>query len=497
MTPLDGGDVSTIVAPATAGGNGAVAIVRLSGPDALKIGSALSGADLFSFPPRTLCKVALRLADGSPIDDALAVVFRAPHSFTGEDVVEFQTHGSPVVVSRLCAEACALGARPASAGEFSRRAFVNGKMDLAQAEGVADLIAARTDAAACAAVRQMRGSLREAVGPLRDSLLHASTLLVAAIDFSDEEDVASLGLPDVPSLVADVRARLSSLLSTFERNRRLRDGATVALVGAVNVGKSRLLNAIVGFERAIVADLPGTTRDTLHADIDLHGVPVRLVDTAGLRDTDCVVEREGVRRTRDEIASADLLLFVVDGSRPPTVDETAVFDELAVRPHLLVVNKSDLPASPEATERWASACPDSFVVSHTNYSPDSLGGADTGEGDAASIGGNFSGVPSTFCVSAKTGEGVEALLAAVAASLAPTESELSGEAVLTRVRHVDAIRSAYTALARAEEAARSGLSHEFVADDLRLAAVALGELTGEITPDDLLDAIFSTFCVGK
>lgn len=490
-------DGATIVAPATAGGTGAVAIVRLSGPEALKIGSVLSGADLFSFPPRTLRRVALRSVDGSPIDDALAVVFRSPHSFTGEEVVEFQTHGSPVVVSRLCSEACSLGARPASAGEFSRRAFVNGKIDLAQAEGVADLISARTDAAAMVAVRQMRGSLREAVGPLRDSLLHLCVLLTAAIDFSDEEDVSALGLPDVPSLVAEIRARLSALLSTFERNRRLRDGATVALVGAVNVGKSRLLNAIVGFERAIVADLPGTTRDTLHADVDLHGVPVRLVDTAGLRDTDCVVEREGVRRTRDEIATADLLLFVVDGSRPPTADEMAAFAELAVRPHLLVVNKYDLPSSPEATRRWASARPDSFVVPHTNYSPDSVGGVDTGKGDAASIGGNFSCVPSIFRVSAKTGKGVEVLLAAVATRLAPTESELSGEAVLTRVRHVDSVRSADAALIRAEVAARSGLSHEFVAADLRLAAAALGELTGEISPDDLLDAVFSSFCIGK
>ncbi len=452
---------TTIVAPATPPGIGAVCILRLSGPRAFEIARRLSGLDPVAASPRVLLRCAVRGESGEPLDTALAAFFPAPRSFTGEDLVEIQMHGNPLLLARAASAACALGAVPAAPGEFSRRAFHNGKMDLTQAEALADLVAAQTGAAAGAALRQLRGAIGEAVAPLREKVRDLLVLLEAAIDFADEDDVPEAKSSQLAERVSEIRSTLGGLIASYRRGHLVRDGATIAIAGAANVGKSHLLNRLLGVERAIVTEVPGTTRDYLCGEIVLAGIAVRLIDTAGLRDTSDPVEREGVRRSREIVAEADLALFLLDGSRPAHAGDWAAYADVAVRPHLLLVNKRDLPA------------------------------AETGAAFAGS------GLRGTLSVSAKTGEGIGALLRAVGRELLPAAGDIIAEAPLTRLRQVEAVRRADEALARAAQAVAAGLPVECVAADAREAAQALSELTGEIAPEEVLDAIFGSFCIGK
>ena len=391
----------------------------------------------------------------------MVVFFPAPHSFTGEDVVEIHLHGNPFLLGETAEAACAMGARPAMPGEFSRRAFENGKMDLTQAEGLCDLIAARTAASARAALRQLKGGIRDAVVPLRERLLSLLILLEASIDFSDEEDIAPLSAVQAQERISEIATALSRLIASYDLGHLLRDGASVAIAGVANVGKSLLLNRLLGEERAIVTDIPGTTRDYLSGELNLWGVPVRLIDTAGLRETADPVEREGVRRTREILSGADLALFLLDGSRPAHEGDRQAYAEVASLPHILLRNKSDLPV------------------------------AETG------VGFDGPGKKGVFSISAKTGEGMDRLLAAMERELVPGVGVVVAEAPMTRLRHVDAAGKAVAALKRAERAAGEGLSLEFPAADVREAVQALSELTGEIAPEEILDAIFGTFCIGK
>jgi tRNA modification GTPase len=452
---------TTIVAPATPAGAGAVSMLRLSGPDAFSIARRLCGVDPAAHPPRTLIRCGILDAAGAEVDEGMVVFFPAPHSFTGENVAEFHLHGNPILVEDVAAAACALGAVPAAPGEFSRRAFLNGKMDLTQAEGLCDLIAARTAASARAALRQLNGGIRDKVAPLREKLLSLLVLMEASIDFSDEEDVARLPLAQLKERVSEIKNALSVYLRSYDMGHRLREGATVAIAGVANVGKSRLLNRLLGEERAIVAEAPGTTRDYLSGEIILSGVPVRLIDTAGLRETEDPVEREGVRRSRRILSESDLTLFILDASRAAHEGDRGAYGEVAGRPHLLLLNKSDLP----------------HLVTARDFS---------GEGRRA-----------TLAVSAKTGEGVEELVRAMARELVPEGSATMAEAPMTRLRHVAAAKKAVDALSRASRAAGEGLSLEFPAADVREAAQALSELTGEIAPEEVLDSIFGSFCIGK
>lgn len=438
-----------------------MAIVRLSGPRAFEIAGRLTGLRAAGAPERTLRPCIVRDEGGKKLDAGLAAFFPAPRSYTGEDVAEIHLHGNPLVVSRTAAAACALGAEPAAPGEFSRRAFQNGKMDLTQAEGVADLIAARTEAAARAALRQLRGAIREAVEPLRGRLKSLLLLLEASIDFAEEEDVPQADPRELSERVLELFEALNRLGQTYSAGRRLREGATVAIAGRENVGKSLLFNRILGEERAIVTEIPGTTRDYLAAEIDLSGLPVRIVDTAGLRKTPDPVEQEGVRRAREIVASADLVLFVLDRSRPAGRRDEEAYAEAATRPHLVVLNKADLPAAED--------------------------------------GGRFEGAgrKGLCVVSAKTGEGVGALLSLAGRELWPGEAAIMAEAPLTRLRHVRAVGRAGEALGRARRALEEGLPLECVAADVREACGALAELVGEIAPEEILDAVFEGFCVGK
>jgi len=408
-----------------------------------------------------LRRCSVRDASGGILDTALAVFFPGPHSFTGEDLVEIHLHGNPVVVETVVRAACAAGAVPAEPGEFSRRAFHRGKMDLTQAEGLCDLIAARTEEAARSALRQMRGGIRNEIVPLRERLLSLLTLQEAAIDFAEEDDVPAITNRQLAERISEIVSQLERLLRSYEAGRRFRDGATVVIAGVANVGKSRLLNRVAGEERAIVTETPGTTRDYLHVDVSIGGVPVALIDTAGLRETADPVEREGVRRSRESVATADLVLFVLDGSRTASAEDRSAYEEIASLPHLVLRNKSDLTPAEEGS-----------------------GFAGAGKRGALRL-------------SAKTGEGIESLLADVAREVAPSEGAIRAHAPLTRARQRLAVERARSALSRAKVAAEEGLPLEFPAADVREAAGALAELLGEVAPEEVLDAIFGAFCVGK
>jgi tRNA modification GTPase len=456
----DGGG-TTIVAPITPAGAGAVSLLRLSGAEAFPIAYRMTGVDPSQVSPRMLLRCMVRDGKREEIDSALVVFFPAPESFTGEDVVEIHLHGNPLLVERAGAAACDNGAVPAAPGEFSRRAFQNGKMDLTQAEALADLIVARTGVAARAALRQLKGGIRDTISPLRSEIVSLLTLLESSIDFSEEEDIPPLSHEQLKARVSELRYRVGRQLASYTRGHRYRDGATVAIAGVANVGKSRLLNHILGEERAIVTETPGTTRDYLSGEISLSGIPLRLVDTAGLREASDPVEREGVRRSREIIAGADLTLFVLDGSRPAHEGDFDAYREVAGRPHLVLLNKRDLTAAEDGVRFQGP------------------------------------GHNGTITLSAKTGEGIDGLLGTIAREIAPDEDAIMAEAPLTRLRHLDAARKADAALERGQEAAGRGLPLEFIASDVRDAAQALAELTGEIAPEEVLNAIFDTFCIGK
>ena len=440
----------TIAAIATAPGAGGVGIVRLSGPHAKRIGEALARREL---APRQAHYVRFADDAGEAIDDGIALFFAGPASYTGEDVVELQAHGSPAVLHELVARCVALGARRARPGEFSERAFLEGRLDLAQAEAVADLIAAADVRAARAARRALDGQFSRRVDALADELLAIRVHVEAAIDFADEP-IDTLGGAQLRARLATTSDALDELLRAAERGRRLRDGLHAVIVGPPNAGKSSLLNVLAGSDRAIVTDIAGTTRDLLHETIRIDGVELTLVDTAGLREGGDVIEREGMRRARGELERADLALVVLD-SRDPEGGRVAVADAIADVPQRVWIhNKADLLDAPAAI------------------------------------------APGVMQVSARTGAGIDALHVRLR-ELAQGNADAAGEGAFTaRARHVDALAIARGHLAQA----RVELDHEaldLAAESLRLAHDALGEITGRVHADDLLGHIFSSFCIGK
>lgn len=444
-------DRDTIAAIATAPGAGGVGIVRLSGPRSRAIAESLCARIL---RPRHAHHVRFTAEDGAAIDDGIALYFAAPASYTGEDVVELQAHGSPAVLQELVTRCVALGARRARPGEFSERAFLEGRLDLAQAEAVADLIAAADVRAARAARRALDGEFSRRVDALADELLAIRVHVEAAIDFADEP-IDTLGGAQLRARLATTASALDELLAAAERGRRLRDGLHAVIVGPPNAGKSSLLNVLAGSDRAIVTDIAGTTRDLLHETIRIDGVELTLVDTAGLREGGDVIEREGMRRARGELGRADLAIVVLD-ARDPEAGRVAVVDAIADVPQRLWLhNKADLLDTPAT----ASAA-------------------------------------DTIQVSARTGLGVEALHARLR-QLAQGNDDGAGEGAFTaRARHVDALTQAKVELADA----RVHLDHEaldLAAEALRLAHDQLGEITGRVRADDLLGHIFSSFCIGK
>ncbi len=442
----------TICAVATPPGTGGVGIVRVSGPAVPEISRAVTGR----LPaPRQADLVHFRDEDGSIIDSGLLLFFPAPHSFTGEDVLELQGHGGQYVLQRLVQRILALGARPARPGEFSERAFLNDKIDLVQAEAIADLVQSGTDAAARAAQRSLQGDFSRRVDDLQDVLTGLRVFVEAAIDFPDEE-IDFLAESDIVERTRAAARKLDDILAAARQGRLLRDGIVLAIIGRPNAGKSSLLNALAGMERAIVTEIPGTTRDVLRESIDLDGIPVHVADTAGIRETDDRVEAEGVRRARAALETADIVLLVEDASELSDVPDQLV-EELP--PHAVgirVVNKIDL------------------------LDTDTIGRLEQG-----------GGVP----ISAKSGQGLDRLRKKIREAVGAAEG--SEGSFSARQRHVDALkRAAHHIETGCRLMADSG-SGELLAEELRLAQKALGEITGETLPDDLLGEIFSSFCIGK
>lgn len=439
----------TIAAIATPPGRGGVGVLRVSGPVAPAIARTVLGDQP---RPRRAVVRGFLAADGTVIDRGLALYFPAPASFTGEHVLELQGHGSPVVLDRLLTRILELGARVARPGEFSERAYLNDKLDLAQAEAVADLIEAGTRDAAAAAARSLAGAFSRAVQDLADAMVELRVYVEAAIDFPDE-DVDFLAAGDVARRLEGLRDRLDDLQARAERGSVVREGLRLAIVGAPNVGKSSLLNALARRDTAIVTEIPGTTRDVLREVIDLDGLPVHVADTAGLRETDDPVESEGVERARAEIGRADRVLLVVDDRAGATASDWRRLPKAETRPPVtLVYNKSDLSGR--------------------------------AAGEAAD------GV----CVSASGGDGLDAL----ATHLRTVAGLGQGEAEFTaRRRHLDALARAATALDAGDAQLRAHAAGDLLAEDLRAAHDALAEITGAFSSEDLLGEIFASFCIGK
>jgi len=446
----------TICAIASPPGQGGVGVVRISGTAIEDLAKLLIGR----LPePRRASLVTVLDAEGQPIDTGLALYFPAPNSFTGENVLELQLHGSPVVLEMVLRACVAAGARRAGPGEFSQRAFVNDKLDLAQAEAIADLIAASSEQAARAATRSLEGVFSKRVHALADRVTELRVYVEAALDFPDEE-IDFLAEGDVLGRVRSLLDDTTELLAQVRAGRLLNDGLRIAIVGKPNAGKSSLFNALVKRDAAIVTEIPGTTRDVVREMIHLAGIPVTLADTAGLRDTEDVVEREGVRRARAELAEADLVLWVVDVNDPDPgpVPATGV-------PVLRIDNKIDLREEHAASEPPSAA-------DDAGHQPKDV-----------------------IALSALTGQGMDHLDRAVYQRFVKTDS--AGGEFTARARHVEQIDIAWSHIYDASDVLEQTGSGELAAEELRRAAEALGEITGHVHSDELLGRIFSSFCIGK
>ena len=462
--------MDVIAAIATGTAATAIGIVRLSGPDCFSLCDAVfhpaNGRPMSSQPPRSMVFGQMLDREGRCIDRGLAVRFPGPHSYTGEDSAEFHCHGSPVVLRELLDALFAAGARQAGPGEFTKWAFLNGRLDLTQAEAVIDLIDAETAAAARNAAAQLDGGLRRTLEPIQDALLEISSRFYAVVDYPDE-DIEDIQPQQIASALDTAARQLKQLLATCRRGRVLKSGVRTVIAGRPNAGKSSLLNALAGFERAIVTDIPGTTRDTVEESVLCGGILLRLVDTAGLRQTQDKVEQLGVQRSRAALEQADLVLAVVDGSVPLSQEDLPFLQAAASRPRwILVWSKQDLVQDAPAQEFSLPASPNCFPPA------------------------------AVVSLSARTGQGLDALEAAVAA-LFPTGDPRDAGSLLTDQRQEDAARRAADAVERARQALEAGLTPDAVLTDVEEALDALGELTGRSAKEEIVSRIFERFCVGK
>lgn len=455
--------MDTIVAVSTPPGRGGIGIVRLSGPLATQIVQPMLRMRHPLQHQQARFAEILDPVTQQKLDEAVVTYFAAPHSYTGEDVIEVAAHGSPVILEMLVNSALSAGARLAEPGEFTQRAFLSGRIDLTQAEAVRDLIEAQTLYQARVAAQQMEGALSRRVKPLKKQLVDLIVLLEAGIDFA-EDDIEVTAKGEILRRLAAVRAPLQAVADSFLHGRIVHAGLTLAIVGRANAGKSSLFNCIVERERAIVTPAPGTTRDLVKERVSLGGIPVELVDTAGLRDTQDEAERIGIRKSREALADADIVLLVLDATQALAPEETELLAALKDRRAIAIVNKidlaADLPLDPV----------DPMVPAFD---------------------------PATMVrTSALSGEGIEELKARILALVRGNHGEAES-GMLTNIRHSRAVTAALESLAKAEEAVERNIPHEMVLLDLYEALRHLDSLTGETTADDILNQIFSTFCIGK
>ncbi|MGV3761176.1 tRNA uridine-5-carboxymethylaminomethyl(34) synthesis GTPase MnmE [Parapedobacter sp.] len=448
----------TIVALATATGNGAIAVIRVSGPAAITLVNRLfKGKDLAQQPSHTLHFGTIRDGD-EVLDEVLVSLFIGPNSYTGENSVELSTHNSRFIIERVIQLLVKAGARPAQPGEFTLRAFLNGKMDLSQAEAVADLIASNSAASHQVAMQQMRGGFSTMLKQLREQLIHFASLIELELDFS-EEDVEFADREQLKNLILEINTVVHRLISSFEQGNVLKNGVPVVIAGKPNVGKSTLLNTLLNEERAIVSDIAGTTRDTIEDEINIHGVSFRFIDTAGIRDTMDIIEAKGVERTREKMRQARLIIYLADPQQDDKEEINSQIAEVGALgvPYVVVVNKTDL-----LTQTHKEALAD---------------------------------IKPLF-ISAKNNVGVEELKDELLRKV--NLHHLDGDDVLvTNIRHVEALQKTAESLEKVLGGIDNPVTSDFLAMDIRQALHHLGEITGSVSTDDLLDNIFSKFCIGK
>lgn len=496
----------TICAPATIPGTGAISIIRVSGKESLTIADKiihLSGGSLAETEGYRLRYGTIFATDGSVLDNVIVSVFRAPHSYTGENSVEISCHASRFIVNAILELLVNAGARIAAPGEFTRRAFVNGKMDLAQAEAVADVIASQSAASHKVAMNQLKGGFSSELKSLREKLLTMTSLLELELDFG-EEDVEFASRSELGALVNEALSHIGRLTDSFSRGNAIKNGVPVAIVGATNTGKSTLMNALLGEDRAIVSDVAGTTRDTIEETLNLGGVMFRFIDTAGIRETDEVVEKIGIERTFKKMDEASIVLGMTDLSRGEDsvmADAKYILDKVnacgAGREFLLLVNKCDVD------ESESLAAGDGHVA---GYAGTDFAGTCSGDSYAGKV-GKLSRIEAALRekgisikvipISAKTGDGLTALTEA----LAEIGRRITGdtdETLVTNIRHYEALVRAATALGRVRDGLQvATLPPDLIAQDLREALYHLGEIVGEISTEEVLGNIFRKFCIGK
>ena len=498
----------TICAPATIPGTGAISIIRVSGEDSLAIADKVidvKGESLSETEGYRLRYGTIFADDGSVLDNVIVSVFRAPHSYTGENSVEISCHASRFIVNEVLELLVNAGARIAAPGEFTRRAFVNGKMDLAQAEAVADVIASQSAAAHRVAMNQLKGGFSSELKTLREKLLTMTSLLELELDFS-EEDVEFASRSELGSLVEETLTHIVRLTDSFSRGNAIKNGVPVAIVGATNTGKSTLLNALLGEERAIVSDIAGTTRDTIEETLNLGGVMFRFIDTAGIRETDELVEKIGIERTFRKLNEASIVLGMTDLSRGEDsvlADAEYIWSKVNAsssdREFVLLVNKCDV----DGIESVAAGSGAGYVETGSE-----AGCVETGSGaGCAGKAGKMARIEAALRekgivtkmipISAKTGSGLPELTAA----LAEIGRRITGdtdETLVTNIRHYEALSRAATALGRVRDGLKvATLPPDLIAQDLREALYHLGEIVGEISTDEVLGNIFRKFCIGK
>ena len=454
----------SIVALSTPPGRSGIGVIRISGPDAIDILRQLTGSPTFDPKPNVLTlKKIVNPFSGEILDQALVCFFKGPHSFTGEDVLELHCHGSPIVLRAVIDAVLKLNARLANPGEFSLRAVANGRMQLTEAEAIRDLIDAQTEQAVRQATRQFEGEISRRLKPAKDMLLEIIVRLESSLEFV-EDDLPAVEQDQIIEKLENLRTDLTALALTFSQGRLLHEGLTVALVGRPNVGKSSLFNMLLGQSRAIVTDIPGTTRDTISEPIDIDGVPIVLIDTAGIRGSTDEIEALGIDRTRQQAADADLIVAIFDGSMPLTDEDGIVLSEVETKRHVIAINKSDLET----------------------FSPNGLLDRPV----------SLKSCVESVTVSAKTSAGLDDLRAAILKPFGHGSSSPEG-LLITNARHHDLLTRAIEELTSSERLVRERASEELTLVGLHNALKFLGQITGETTTEEMLGQIFSTFCIGK